>query len=249
MSLCEDCVKGVVHEGTPQGKWEEIGGVNCYVGTPTENYAKDKALLYLSDVFGPQLINAQLLVDSFAANGIKTIAPDYLNGDVVPPDALHAHTFDTQAWLARHGPEQTRPPLDAVITALKNDGINTLGATGYCFGAKYALELGVENQLKVCVMSHPGGVKIPDDMERYFSNSRAPLLVNSCEVDRLFTLEVCAEVDNLFGSGKFAPGYKRDHFEGCEHGFAVRGDMNNPQVKAGKEGAFKATLMWVKRFL
>lgn len=42
-----------------QGKWEKIGGVDCYVGTPTREYPKDKTILYLSDVFGPQLINAQ----------------------------------------------------------------------------------------------------------------------------------------------------------------------------------------------
>jgi len=43
-----------------QGKWEKIGGVDCYVGTPTCEYPKDKAILYLADIFGPQLINAQV---------------------------------------------------------------------------------------------------------------------------------------------------------------------------------------------
>jgi len=46
------------------------------------------------------------------------------------------------------------------------------------------------------------------------------------------------------GDGKFKPGYKREYFKGCTHGFAVRGDMNNPEVKAGKEGAFKASVEW-----
>ncbi|KAF8798623.1 hypothetical protein BYT27DRAFT_7320549 [Phlegmacium glaucopus] len=36
-------------------------------------------------------------------------------------------------------------------------------------------------------------------------------------------------------------GYKRGCFEGCTHGFAVRGDMNDAKVKPGKEGAFKST--------
>ena len=47
----------------------------------------------------------------------------------------------------------------------------------------------------------------------------------------------------------FVLGYKREHFEGCSHGFAVRGDMSDPKVKAGKEGtegAFKAAVEWIR---
>ena len=47
--------------------------------------------------------------------------------------------------------------------------------------------------------------------------------------------------DELLGDGKYKPGYSRTYWEGCTHGFAVRGDMSDPKVKAGKEGAFKAT--------
>ncbi|KAJ3875016.1 hypothetical protein F5051DRAFT_430912 [Lentinula edodes] len=48
------------------------------MGNPVSNpelangeYQRNKVLLYLSDVFGPQLPNAQLLVDGFAKNGIR----------------------------------------------------------------------------------------------------------------------------------------------------------------------------------
>jgi len=39
------------------GKWEIIGGVNCYVATPIIDYSKEKVILYLADGFGPQLVN------------------------------------------------------------------------------------------------------------------------------------------------------------------------------------------------
>jgi hypothetical protein len=42
------------------GKWEKIGGIDCYVATPESEYPKDKAILFLPDVFGPQLNNAQV---------------------------------------------------------------------------------------------------------------------------------------------------------------------------------------------
>lgn len=90
MSFCTDCISGVTHEGTPQGKWEDVGGVNSYVATPAIDYPKDKVVLFLADVFGPQLLNNQLLADDFARTGFRTIIPDYLNGDPIPADVLNS---------------------------------------------------------------------------------------------------------------------------------------------------------------
>ena len=39
------------------GKIEQIAGFECYVATPTTEYAKEKVILFLSDVFGLALIN------------------------------------------------------------------------------------------------------------------------------------------------------------------------------------------------
>lgn len=41
----------------------------------------------------------------------------------------------------------------------------------------------------------------------------------------MFGLEAQAKADEILGGGKFAPGYERTYWEGCTHGFAVRGDM------------------------
>lgn len=43
-------------------------------------------------------------------------------------------SWDFKKWLPNHGPEQTRPPLDKVIKALKEQGVTKFAATGYCFG-------------------------------------------------------------------------------------------------------------------
>ena len=61
-------------------------------------------------------------------------------------------------------------------------------------------------------------------MKEYFEKSKAPLLINSCEDDPAFPQEAQKVADEIF-SGKFAPGYQRTYWEGCSHGFAVRGDM------------------------
>ena len=103
-------------------------------------------------------------------------------------------------------------------------------------------------------------------MQKYKTTSRAPLLINSCEFDPVFPLEAQTKADEIMGNGQFAPGYERTYWEGCAHGFAVKGDMvghsgvytlgstercpqSDPKVKAGKEGAFKATVDFFKKCL
>ncbi|KAL1743406.1 Alpha/Beta hydrolase protein [Schizophyllum fasciatum] len=253
MTYCKDCIKGVRHEGTPEGKWENIAGVDCYVGTPSGDYAKEKVLLFLTDAFGPQLLNNQLLVDDFARNGFRVVAPDYFAGDGVPDEIMsdpeRAATFDLPGWVARHGYGAARPLLDAVVGALKAEGVAAFGATGYCFGGWYTFDLACDRVLKAAAVSHPSFLKCPQDLERYAKHATAPLLINSCEVDEQLPLAAQAQADAILGGGKFAPGYKRTYWEGCVHGFAVRGDMGDPKVKAGKEGAFEATMQWMQDHL
>jgi hypothetical protein len=74
-------------------------------------------------------------------------------------------------------------------------------------------------------------------------------LINSCTVDAQFPHEAQAQADALLGDGKFVPGYRREYFEGCKHGFAVRGDLSDPKAKAGKEGSFKASVEWFIKYL
>jgi len=243
MSFCKDCITGVTHEGTAEGKIETIGGVECYVATPTVDYPKDKVILFFTDVFGVPLINSKLLADDFSRNGFKTIVPDILHGDPIPTDAFNpGSNFDIGKWFATHGADQTRPIIDKVVAALKAEGVSSFAAVGYCFGGRYVFDLAFDNVISAAAVNHPSLLKSPDDLEKYVSSSKAPLLINSCTVDQQFPLEAQAKADELFAN--FGPGYKREYFEGCTHGFAVRGDLSDPKVKAGKEGAFKATVEW-----
>lgn len=46
-------------------------------------------------------------------------------------------------WVAKHRPENTRPPLDKVIAALKEQGVTEFGATEYCFGGTLFTKIGL----------------------------------------------------------------------------------------------------------
>ncbi|KAJ3552982.1 hypothetical protein NM688_g3861 [Phlebia brevispora] len=233
--LCDACFSGVRHEGEPEGVMEKIGGIDCYVATPKGDYPKDKVILFLTDVFGIPLINNRLLADDFARNGIKTIIPDILNGDARSEFTISDPTFDRKTWVAAHGPESWMPVVDKVVVALTESGVTRIGTTGYCFGAPPALYLAFKNESHVTVLAHPSRLQVPEDLEKYRDLSKAPLLINSCEVDPAFPQEAQAISDEIFGGGKFAPGYERTYWDGCTHGFAVRGDLSNPKIKAGKE--------------
>ncbi|OCH96354.1 alpha/beta-hydrolase [Obba rivulosa] len=249
MSLCKHCISGVRHEGIPEGKIETIGDVECYIATPNVDYPKDKVLLFLTDVFGIPLNNNKLLADDFARNGFRTIVPDILAGDAIPADALSTGNFDIGAWIGKHQANVYRPILDKVIATLKEQGVTKFATTGFCYGARPAFDLAFDNVTSVTVVNHPSLLKIPEDLEKYRDLSKASLLINSCEVDQQFPQEAQAKADEILGGGKFAPGYERTYWEGCTHGFAVRGDISDPKVKAGKEGAFKASVEFLIKHL
>jgi len=109
-------------------------------------------------------------------------------------------------------------------------------------------DLAFKGETQVTVTSHPSLLQIPADLEEYKKTS-VPLLINSCEVDSQFPKEAQAQADDILGDGKFAPGYERTYWDGCTHGFSVRGDLSDPKIKAGKEGAFKASVEFLIKHL
>lgn len=42
--------------------------------------------------------------------------------------------FDRAAWMERHNPKAIQEVIDDVVAALKENGITTFAAVGYCFG-------------------------------------------------------------------------------------------------------------------
>jgi dienelactone hydrolase len=77
----------------------------------------------------------------FTNETFQVVSPDYFNGDAIPEDALMmgpGATFDVKAWRTKHGAAQSRPPLDKVIAALKEQRVTRFGVSGHCFGGKLA---------------------------------------------------------------------------------------------------------------
>ena len=151
--------------------------------------------------------------------------------------------------------------------------------------ARLVFDLAFDNVIQVAVVAHPSLLK-PEDLDvrhsfvdmlmsllslipsqTYIAKSKAPLLINSCELDDAFPKSFAETADQKFAT--FAPGYRRTHYEGASHGFAVRGDtvrehvfslhspeahstpnmQSKPAVKTAKEGAFKESVEWLIKYL
>ena len=107
----------------------------------------------------------QLIADGFAANGFKTVVPDILNDDPILESNFKDPNWNRQAWAAKHGPESWQGVVDAVVAALKEEGVTRIGTTGYCFGAPPAFHLAFKNEAHVTVVTHPSRLVVPDDFE------------------------------------------------------------------------------------
>jgi len=246
MSLHKECVSGVKHEGIAEGNIVKMGDWDVYVALPKEDYPKDKAILLFTDVFGVQLINNRLMADDFSRNGFQVYMPDYFKGDPYPEDYLNNPDrkvdFNRDAWKAKHSIDTAWPAVREAMSNLKEKGITEIGAVGFCYGAPFVMKLSHENSIKAGAFTHPSPLPLPDDFNILLEKSNTAVLFNTCEDDTAFPAEAQAMADKMLGGGKYKPVYQRTYWKGCTHGFAVRGDMSNPDVKAGKEGAFKATV-------
>ncbi|KAJ3850182.1 hypothetical protein EV368DRAFT_66820 [Lentinula lateritia] len=111
-----------------------------------------QVLLYLSDIFGPQLLNAHLLVDGFAKNAYQ---------------ALDIPILVRPTWTSR-------PFLDKVTAALKDQGVTTV-AVG-AFGSITSVSITNHPSL----LKSPDDWEAPThSLTLTLSASRAPLLLDT----------------------------------------------------------------------
>lgn len=81
------------------------------------------------------------MVDQFAANGYTCLLPDIFNGDQLSfpmPENFDIMRFINNGSNGKN--PHTTKEIDEItikgIKALKDLGVNKIGAVGYCFGAK-----------------------------------------------------------------------------------------------------------------
>ncbi|BGP58399.1 hypothetical protein JCM8202_001902 [Rhodotorula sphaerocarpa] len=242
MSLGQCCASGFKHDGTPSGIFSELNGVKTYVSLPKGEHDKTKALLFLTDIFGTELPNGQLLADSFAENGIAVYMPDYLHGDAISFEEMNSGKVDLMAWLGKHNKDVTRPAIDKVVSHLKAQGVQKFSAIGYCFGGRYVTDLVLDSVASVGVVAHPSLLEVPKDIEALNKSDGYFLWLNAGD-DYMFDKEKQNQAREIIkGNQK----HKMIDYEGVGHGFAIRGDPKDEHTRKAADDAFVQSVNFIK---
>ncbi|RYP57337.1 hypothetical protein DL769_009544 [Monosporascus sp. CRB-8-3] len=222
------------HDGPPVGKEEVHNGFSMYI----TGEKSDTAVVYLTDVFGIQLLENKLLADSFGRAGYLTVAPDLFGGEPAPAD-LNDPNFDLTEFLRLHGPEATEPIIAAAIDYVRNGvGVSKVAVTGYCFGGRYSTRFLAEGKgADVGFAAHPS---LLEDSE--IAAITRPLSIAAADTDELMPPTRRSEMEAALLTTGLA--YSVTLYGGTQHGFGVRANISDPKQKFGKEQAFFQAVTW-----
>ncbi|KAJ0116590.1 hypothetical protein J7T55_009740 [Diaporthe amygdali] len=225
----ECCITGNLHDGEPRGALETVEEIETYVVYPREGKSNGNIVLYFPDVWG-LFKNGLLVMDGFANAGYLTIGLDYFSGDPVWKHRKDRHdtttdpSFDYEAWKQKHqkfAAEAVPRWVDAVKAKYGTSGTR-YACVGYCFGAPYVCDQLSDNGICIAgAFAHPAFLK-----EDHFRNLKA--------------------VDILIEDKRQ---YHVQLFSGVEHGFALRGNQNDPYERWVKEQSLRGIVDWFDYWL
>eukprot|EP00026_Physarum_polycephalum_P016489 Phypoly_transcript_17408.p1 GENE.Phypoly_transcript_17408~~Phypoly_transcript_17408.p1 ORF type:complete len:258 (+),score=48.60 Phypoly_transcript_17408:22-774(+) len=244
----ECCKKGSVHSGTPVGHETKMEGLDVYISEPAT--PTDKAILFLHDGFGWTLVNNRLLADSYAKEAnVRVFLPNLLVGEIVPAELLFDHEkikqYDFSKFVKDNAREARWPTVLQFAKSLKEKhGVKSVACIGFCWGGWASLALAATDTVDAAAVAHPSMVRVPSDIE----NIKKPTLFLCAEVDRAFPAEARQQAEAIMEKKK--PLYSLFKlYPGTEHGFAVRGNLNNkPEADAAMDAKNEAVAFF-KRVL
>lgn len=251
----ECCKSGYNWSATPVGTEQTIHGLPSYV-TKSKNATGKNVLVFFTDIWSWRLTNSRVLADAFAdaSDDLIVYMPDLFEGELLEPDVMEDEekrkNFDLMAFIGRHPPDRVCPMIGSYLEAIrKTDNPQTVGGVGYCYGALGAIVFagaGPKNStgkalLDYTICAHPS-LMSPADIEAISK----PILFLVPEHDFAFTQELVDVTKKNFADAS-PDQYKYVHFDGLQHGFAVRGDLRDPAQLKGMEKARDEAIAWIAK--
>ncbi|KAJ3037855.1 hypothetical protein HDV00_001270 [Rhizophlyctis rosea] len=122
---------------TPKGHTENVGDLPVYF---TGAKGK-KAIIVIYDIFG-ELPLTQQFADRLADSGFYVAMPDYFRG--APWSKVPFERAELMAYLQERVPfdQVMKPDTLNVIQHLKSQGVESVGALGFCWGGLHTSTLG-----------------------------------------------------------------------------------------------------------
>ncbi|ODN76293.1 hypothetical protein L202_06221 [Cryptococcus amylolentus CBS 6039] len=274
-SVSPCCVTGHIHAGTPIGSTSILHSLRTYTSTPSSpapssaGEGKQDTVIFISDIFGIDLVNTKLLADEWAGKGWKVLLPDFFEGDAVPDSLLQAIAPNVRyqaestttsktadgakagatmgPWLAKHREAVSKPLIEKYVQAVRSDpSTGKIALVGFCWGARYAFLLSQSTspaRPDVIVANHPSFLTV-DDVKPV---KGVPVQVTKGDEDDIMSEEELDEVEKVLKEN-LGQNVLVKRFPGAVHGFTVRGDMEDGQEKGQKEDAFKTNTEFVQKY-
>nr|XP_023891727.1 endo-1,3;1,4-beta-D-glucanase-like [Quercus suber] len=180
---------------------------------------------------------------AIAASGFYAVVPNFLHGE---PLVLNDPNRPLQVWLKDHGmvykgTEEAKP----VIEALKSKGFSTVGAAGFCWGAKVVVELGkTDEHIQAVVILHPSFVT-PDDIK----GMKVPIAILFSEFGDYSKPKLFKQLDDVLASkSDEVDGYVKI-FPKVEHGWTVRYNVEDAAAVKSAEEAHQDMLEWFAKYV
>ncbi|XBJ10365.1 hypothetical protein VPH35_015243 [Triticum aestivum] len=199
--------------------------------TETQSFRSNHSLLWMD----------RKIADKVASSGYFVVVPDFLHGDPYVPENADR---PIQVWLKEHAPGKAFEEAKPVIAALKEQGVSTVGAAGYCWGAKGVAELAKANEIQAAVMSHPSFVTVDDIKE-----VKCPIAILGAETDKTSPPELVKQFEQVLSSSNSGIAHFVKIFPGVSHGWTVRYKSEDAGAVKSAEEALSDMIDWFNKNL
>uniref|UniRef100_A0A7N0UPR5 Dienelactone hydrolase domain-containing protein n=1 Tax=Kalanchoe fedtschenkoi TaxID=63787 RepID=A0A7N0UPR5_KALFE len=227
----------ILNSASGRGHVEEVAGLKTYVTGPAD---VKRAVLLVSDIFGYEAPNLRKLADKIASAGFYVVVPDFFNGDPCDPSNFERAL---PVWIKEHGTDKGFEDAKSVIEAIKAKGVTTIGASGYCWGAKVVTDLAKYGHIDAAVLCHPAFVTV-DDVKAV----KAPIAILGAEIDNLAPPELVKQFEEVLKSKPEVESFVKI-FPGVAHGWTVRYNAEDAAAVKSAEEAHADTLEWLANFI
>jgi len=158
-----------------------------------------------------------------------------------PPWWKQESAGEFEAWKKRHETHVTDPILAQVVNYIhdKYGKDVRIGGVGYCFGGRYVIRLMGSGVIDVGVINHPSFFTM-EEVGKLTKGKK--LAIYAAETDDILPPEKRSQTEEVLT--KTAATWMSTVFSGTEHGFSVRGDLTQKEVRLAKERAFQGAVSW-----
>ncbi|EED78107.1 predicted protein, partial [Postia placenta Mad-698-R] len=232
------CVSGNIHTGTPVGEEVTLAGLSTYA---TGDASSNRIVIFGIDIFGWRFVNTRLLADEYAKRGFRVYIPDLFDGARSSFPMLMIFVF--VPFVLRNSKSAQSTKIGGLLAHLRGAHPSAkIGFVGYCWGGRYALTM--NPQFDATVAAHPSLVKFPAELEDIGN----PVLFLLAANDHGYDGARGRETEKIL-KGKGLTEVAMHVYDGVNHGWTLRCNMEDPKQKAAREEAKERAIGWFEKYL